>query len=435
MYEWIFNLWQLLKVCLGFIPAFFMGVAALFLFGIFLVEHTWFGDHQSGYTIFNGNLEDAQSLMSTMMQSMVTMTTLVITVTMMVVALAATQLGPRTIKNFVSNKVTHQYVGYFFCAVLLCALMTGILHNSELADPIPNFTISAVLLYCLFSFFLMLGFINHVAKSCIADHVIFRIYHHLVSSIKRITLDEKKLLKPDLPKSFDKKAVKLAAGRDGFIQNIDYSEILKIAAENDLYIRFSACAGDYVVTRQNLVEILDKNGAEDIEKIKKNILKHVIIGEERTPTQDIEYSFRHLTEIALRALSPGINDHTTAKVALFNITAGLSMLYDLFLPNVVYNDDENVCRIVGAPKYLEHLITPAIQPVLEAGQGSSDMLHHILERLDVLAKGTESKKYQDVIKALIDKCADFIAINFKDMPHLKKDLDKHCKAVQEQFKA
>lgn len=428
MRNWIFNIWQLLKVCLGFIPALYMMLAIVILSFIFGVEHYYFKDIAPNYVIFDGDLETAQSLMNTLLQSMVTMVTFVVSVTMVVLSLAASQLGPRLIKSFVSNKTTHQYVGYFFCTVILCAVMIGILYNEDLSEPVPNFTISFVIVYCFISFCLLLGFINHVAKSCIADNMINRVYDHLCSSVNRITVKEEKLLKPNLPKSFDRKAQKIKSSKNGFVQNIDYNELLEIAAEHKSYVRIRLHAGDYVVDGQTALEYMSNEQVD--EDFEKKLLKHLIIGNERTPTQDVEYSFRHLNEIGLRALSPGINDHTTAKIALNFIVSGLCSLYNKHLPNVVYNDEDNKCRIVGKPKYLEDLVEPCILPIMEAGQDKSDIMLHVLDKLEVLGQCDPTKEVCKVLKRLHTIAMDFIAINFKQFPELNEELKTRAADVK-----
>ena len=424
MREWIFNIWQLLKVCLGFIPALYMAMAAIILIMIFTIERLYFdGLAPGGYTIYYGSLDEARDLLNTLLQTMVTMTTLVITMTMLVVSLSASQLGPRLVKSFVSNRTTHQYVGYFFSAVILCAVLLGIIHNEDFAEPVPNFTISFVIFCCFLSFCMLLGFINHIARSCIADNMIFRVYKHLLGSIDRICVDEKKLLSPDLPTGFEKKRVVIHSDRSGFIQSINYQDLLKFAKNNDLVIKVLGHAGDYIISSQPLAEVYARGDTKIDDDLIEDVLSQMIVGDERTPTQDIEYSFRHLTEIGLRALSPGINDHVTAKLALNYITAGLVELSGRHLPNVVYNDEDDVCRIVGTPKYLQNIMVPAILPIMEAGQDKADIMVHVREKLELLRSGLRGQKVTEQIKLLEDIADQYIDLHFKNFKTLKRQIE------------
>ena len=95
MREWLFNIWQLLKVCISFIPALYMISAVLILIGTYCAEYYLFSDLNTTYTIFKGDVQEARDLMIGLMQAMVTMTTFVVSITMIVLSLAATQLGPR----------------------------------------------------------------------------------------------------------------------------------------------------------------------------------------------------------------------------------------------------------------------------------------------------------------------------------------------------
>ena len=93
----------------------------------------------------------------------------------------------------------------------------------------------------------------------------------------------------------------------------------KYCAKHNLYAHVDFKPGHFIVTGQDSLNVYSKS--KDADKLKDNIKDFFIIGDNRTPTQDVEYSVRHLVEIAIRALSPGINDSFTAMGALDHLAS------------------------------------------------------------------------------------------------------------------
>ena len=384
----IYNSWQILKGNLWFFPAFISFIYLCMTFGIYHIESVHFQDVELPSVLFNGSAEDAKSLAIALLSSMITMATLAISITMVVLSLAATQLGPRLIRTFMSDGKTKVFIALFFGAVIACFVLTMILHDATPKDYTPRITITAVFTMCFANLFVLLAFVHHVAQSGIADHVILHVADDLNESLERLTIKENEVKEEEnidvsvWPKDFEKKRQSLFFERSGYVQHINYKSLSHIAAKHGLYIQIKFKAGHFLVQGEDGVRIYPKN------KFNEDVVSEVrdcfIIGSARTPTQDIEYSIRHLVEIGLRALSPGINDHFTAIRVLDHLSAALAILFEKNIPSQWKTDSDGHVRIQAKQSDEADVILSAFDRIRYAGRDKPDIVEHLLKKLKIL---------------------------------------------------
>lgn len=422
----IYNIFQLLRSSLWLVPATFcLGYFGITL-GLYYLEINYFKDVEFSSLLFTGGRGDAKHVTVALLSSMITMATLAISITMVVLSLAASQLGPRLIKTFMADRKTQCYIGLFFGTVVACFVLTMILHDADPKDLSPQITITAVFAMCFANLFVLLTFVNHVAKTSIADNIILRVSKELLSALDRLTVsefeyDESEKQKnaeqnkiQEWPEDFDNGRVRLRFAQHGYIQHIDYDHIAKIACANDLYIQIHFKAGHYLVEEEDGVRIFPANNIND--EIKKNIKSAFIIGNTRTPTQDIEYSVRHLVEIALRALSPGINDSFTAVSVINELSAALSRLFKRNVPSEWIMDEKEKIRIWARQTDESDLIFSALDSIRHNAKDHPNIILHILEKLKVLNELARNDAERKGIRRQLK------AIEFDIKGHLKKKL-------------
>ncbi len=387
----IYNFWQILKENLWFIPVMFCFGFMAFVCGLYYVELHYFQSVEWGKYIFQGTSDDAKSVTESLLSAMITMATLAISITIVVLSLAASQLGPRLIKTFMSDRKTKDFIGIFFGTVIACFILTVILHSQTSQAITPKFTISFVFLLCLLNMFALLGFVHHVAHACIADNVIVSVATELQYALKRLTNDQnnkkriEKIGETDQwPKDFIQASHRIFFKKSGYVQHIDYDQILDIATEHSLRIKIGFKAGHFLVKGEDGVRVYAKTKTP--ETLDDSIIKCFIIGEERTATQDIEYSIRHLVEIAIRALSPGINDSFTAVHVVDHLSAALSHLFEKETPSQSFYDEEGVLRMSAKQSDEEHIIFNAFDQIRYNGCQMPNVIRHMLNRLSVLAQ-------------------------------------------------
>ncbi len=312
-------------------------------------------------------LDAARALLSGIAGSTITIATVSFSVLIVALSFASQQLGPRLLRNFIRDRANQVVLGGFVATHVYClALLTSLAALESLDGAfVPRLSMAGALVLGLLSFGLLIYFVHHVAVGIQTDTVVADVRRHLSRAIDAFLPDE-----GDEGEGSDDDATEPpdeafldAAGRDdsdvlragttGYVQAIDYEALARVARRGGGRIGCPVRAGAFVMESSPIVTGLDVLDADEPEE---ELRAAFSIGFQRTDAQDLAYSFDQLVEIALRALSPGINDPFTALTCLDDIGAALARVADRpFLPACV-KDDEGAVRVVRDVLRFEDLV-------------------------------------------------------------------------------
>lgn len=422
----LYNFWHIIKGSLGFIPAILCFLYFVLTFGLFELESKYFSDIELPNLFFSGSYDDAKAVIIALLSSMITMSTLAISITIVALSLAASQLGPRLIKTFMGDRKTQLFIGLFFGAVIACFMLTIILHDAQPEAASPQITISVVFALCFANLFVLLAFVDHVAKSIIADNVILKVSGDLINAVERLTLDkdqEPEFENNDAPRlwpsDFDEKRERLYFKRSGYVQNIDYNKIVCLCAEHDLHGEIRFKSGHFLVSGEDGVRFSPASNMN--EHIQSEVMACFIIGNTRTATQDIEYSIRHLVEIAIRALSSGINDSFTAITVLDRLSEALAILFSYNIPTKWMMDKDGTVRLKAKRVDENEILLSAFDQIRYNARTNLSVTQHILDKLNILSDLARSEAQKRGLIELL-KDMDLNLIYFKDQTHTYKKM-------------
>jgi uncharacterized membrane protein len=397
--ERAWNLLFWLNGRLWLIPA-IMSIAALGLAYVLLgpgigvlddLEETWW--------IYSGDAGTARDLLSTLLAGMITMTSLVVSITVVVLSLAANQLGPRLIYNFIEDRRIQAVIGLFVATILytLLALRTiGDDLGAEAAVPHVAVTVASILtIACLFA---LLYHVNLIAHSIVSDTVVRGVANSLDRVVAR--------LPQDLPQAANEAAetarrhrCSTSTGQSGYVQVIEYEGLQELAEKHDLLIVPHIRAGHFVLRDTDHLEVWSHEPVSD--EVLDEISSSVIVGSGRTPTQDLEYSVRQLVEIALRALSPSLNDPFTAIAVINRLAAALEIVSRRHLPAREFRDGDGRLRVIADASDFEGLVDVAFNQIRQSAASSPSVLIGLAQRLsDLLHVAATSGQKQAVTKHL-----------------------------------
>lgn len=428
MFSKLYNWYQIVRESMFYVPAVMCALYAAACVGFFYLETVVFEGLLSSVYLFRGDMAEARNLSGVLMSSMITMTTLVVSVTMVVINLSASQLGPRMIRSVLSDNKMKFYIGCFFGSVCACFMLSGILHQLSDNGNVPTLTLSYVFLACLVNLFILLAYVHHLAHLSVADSLVTKVHGDLLRHIDQFegykdgpeTLDRKK----DLPKDFAKKSKTVYSGKQGYVQTIDYETLKSCAEEEGLIIELLCKPGDYVVNGYDVARIYpEKQANPDIEKM---LTRSIVTGPKRTGSQDIEYSVRHMVEVGLRALSPGINDNYTAITVLNKLSAALAELFNKSLPSRIYKSEEGKLLVVGKASSQGDVVFEAFSHIRVAGREKPDILSQLIRIMVKLLPLARTESAKDALASQMKSIEE----NIKDLPkgedsrYLKKRLDE-----------
>ena len=301
--------------------------------------------------LHSGTGDDARNLLSTLLGAIITMSSVVFSITIVALSLAAAQFGSRMVRAYVSDSRTKLALGLFTMTIFYCLLALRAVGGAMPVEQVPHVTVSVGLLLAVVCILVLLLFLHVVARSIIADDVVRRVADELQADIAALPdlRDWQAAEQPAdlLPPEIGERPAVVLAARAGYIQAIGFEQLARSAEAADVVVRMDVHAGEYVAAGGWLAAVHPRERATP--ELLATLREAVFIGHQRTPTQDLEFSFRYLVDVALRALSPGINDAHTAIVVIDHLRGALSLLVGKALATPVLRDAEGRVRVVGQP--------------------------------------------------------------------------------------
>lgn len=318
--------------------------------------------------LYAGTAEQAPQFAASLVGAMITLTALAFSITMVVLTLAAQQLGPRLIGAFMSDRGTQMALGLFLGTVVYLLLLLRALDGSP-GGGAPNLAITGGTALVLASVVTLLFFVHWLARSVVADHVIARIGEDLDKALERAFPERAKKCAETTPSG----GCNLALDDRGYVQFVDYEGLAKDMADLGAIIVLHSYAGTHIIAGET-----DAHGdGASRDDLVRALKKAVVISAHRTSGQDPEWIIRQLVEIGLRALSPGINDEYTAMAVLDRLTLALSRLTQRYDPSGVWRDGAGVARVFGPTPTINHMFDAAFDQMREASADKLSVLEHM----------------------------------------------------------
>jgi uncharacterized membrane protein len=402
----ILNVWYRLQASFWFVPALMTAAAILLSFattamdkGLLLREDT------RHWWIYSSGADGAQTVLSVIAGSMISVAGVVFSITIVVLSLASSQFGPRLIKNFMNVRANQMVLGTFVATFIYGVLVLRTVNASVDARFIPGLSVTFAIVMSLFGLGLLIYFIHNVSESIQAQNIIARVRRDLEHAVDRIFPErlgqqEDLLSEPiereyDIPATCDNESCQIKAERSGYFQAIDQDALMRIAVEADLLIHLGYRPGNFITRGSVLVTVWPGDKVD--QTLSKKINAIIILGPERTLEQDVEFAISQLVEIAVRALSPGINDPITAITCIDWLGASICQLADRKMPSSHRYDQQNRLRIISEPFTFEGMVDAAFNLIRQNSQSVAMVSIHLLETIATVAAQTDQQYHRAVL--------------------------------------
>ncbi|MFZ7126157.1 MAG: DUF2254 domain-containing protein [Desulfobacterales bacterium] len=387
------NLWYWLRSSFWFVPSLMVCGAVVLAAGCLHLDERY--PIQTGigeWWAFQGGLDGARAILSTIASSMITVAGVVFSITIVVLSLASSQFGPRLIRNFMNDRSSQVVLGTFISAYVYCLLVL----RSFGAEPEEAFarffSINVSFLLALAGIGVLIFFIHRISSSIQANNVVARVCGQLDEAILRLYPEEMGEGDgdvedgPPVPDPSEwKEALVVEARSSGYVQRIDVEGLMELAGANDLVVSLSARPGDFVTKGGELAKV-DGDGST-AEEVKKAFSGSFILGPERTTEQDVEYAVSQLVEIAVRALSPGVNDPFTAITCIDWIGVALSTIAGRKFPASTRLDDEGRLRVIARVFTFGGLADASLNQIRQNAAAIPAVSIHMLDMLTSIGGG------------------------------------------------
>lgn len=403
-----------LRQAFWFIPAFYSFIAIIFaLFG-FIIDLTldikW-GEANVPIVILT-NVEVGRTLLSALATSILTMTTITFSSILVVLTTYASQFSPRTLQNFIQDQNTQRVLGVFVGGFIYIILALVFIKDTDKDELLFVPSIAVVITIVCLGFFVY--FIHYVATSIQVNHLIIQVSDGTLQAIKKTYEEDTKtsLTNEASWKSWEVDDLKLKnhyyirAHQSGYIQLIHLKELVEATSKHNMTVKIERHIGAYVIEGSVICSYWQhKKTAVDI----KEFEQYFTIGNERTTVQDIEFGLQKLVDIALRALSPGVNDPKTAIECIHQLGKLLSNLSSRDMPSPYYYDSHNQLRVImDHSSFGEYLYTSFYQ-IRHYSQKDISVLAAIINALILIAEKNTART-----KHIIWPFARYIITGFDD---------------------
>lgn len=392
------KIWDSLHSSYWFVPTLMAGIAIALAFTMLTLDRASKpGLIESLGWLYTGGPGGARTLLSTVAGSMVSVAATAFSITIVALQLASSNFGPRLLRNFMKDTGNQVVLGTFIATFIYCLLVLRTIHGEDYNVFVPQLSVTVGIVLALASIGVLIYFIDHASTIIQTSHVISSVNADLDDAIERLfpekighSVSEHKHQVGEIPTNFDSEACPIKATKSGYLQAIDDEKLMKIARQRKLLLRLNYRPGKFVVQGSDLVIIWP--GESMNQKLTAQINDAFILGKERNEQQDVEFPINQLVEIALRAISPAVNDPFTAIRCIDRLSAGLSHLAQRDFPSPYRYDDDNNLRVLAEPVTFAGLTDAAFNQIRQYSTSDVAVTIRLLEAIAVIAIHTRNKK-------------------------------------------
>ncbi|HSF99182.1 MAG TPA: DUF2254 domain-containing protein [Ornithinibacter sp.] len=346
--------------------------------------------------LFGGGAESARSLLSTIASAMISVTGLVFSITMVVMQLASSQFTPRLLGSFLGSRITQVTLGVFTSSFVFALIVLRDVRGGD--EPfVPQLSVTVAFLLVLASVALFFAFIHHITVSIQVTQVIDRISNQTVRTLQQGD-DEWGDASPGAPSwsQAPGPSVTVSTGSGhGVVQRVRYTDLVQAAERAGVVVQLRTRIGEVRHRGQSLAVV---HGALAGDEVIEQVRGSFGLGKERSMPQDPEFGVRQLVDIAERALSPGINDPTTAGQVLDELHRILRVAGARADRSPHLVDASGTVRVVDVPTTFTRLLDLSLDEIAHYGKDSLQVPRRIVELLDDL-EGSVRDEHVAVVTA------------------------------------
>lgn len=395
----LLNYWEIIRSSYWFVPGLMTAFAFLLAnLTVSIDRASLSAGPEIQNWFYTGGVEGVRTLMSTLAGSMMTMVSVTFSITIVALTMASSQFGPRLLNNFMRDTGNQLVLGTFIATFIYSVLVLRTVRGDGQTVFVPHISVTTALALTVVSLALFIFFIHHVSTSINVQNVIASVEKDLNRAIERLFPDKKTYYvfeyelreEDDVPEDFNETAQPVPSRRSGYLQTVDNDGLMKLAEENDLLMRLEHRPGSFVATGSPLVRVWpeEKSRQEDLADKVNDAFN---LGAQRLQLQDVEFAVDQLVELAVRALSPGINDPYTAMACIDRLGVALTNLAERRIPSGYRYDDDNQLRLISDPVTFEGIVETAFHQIRQYGLSSVAVTVRLLETIAIIGAHAQTR--------------------------------------------
>ena len=379
------------------LPAAFVAVALLLALGLVALDRR-LQDDFGGRLTFGAGPDGAREVLSAITTSMITFTGLVFSITIVVLQLTSSQFSPRVLRTFLRDRLSQASLGTFVATFVYAVMVLRSVDGRDQDSFVPAVATTVGVVLLLLSVGVFVAYIHHVATAIQVSSIIGAIGAETRRSLERRYPHDRptERASPRVPPV----AAVLPAPRSGVVSAVDEARLVWCAREGDAVLRVLVPLGTYVPEGAPLVEVLGSAGQVE----PSAVLAAVRQARNRSLEQDVAFGVRQLVDVAERALSPGINDPTTAVQALDELHDLLRRLAVRPLRDGVHRDEDGRVRLLTPPETMSDYLDLALLEIEQYGRDALQVRARLRALLDDVLAAARPEHRPALLEARARQC-------------------------------
>ncbi|GAB3547232.1 DUF2254 domain-containing protein [Arthrobacter tumbae] len=332
--------------------------------------------------LFGGGAAAARSLMEAIAASTVTVTSLTFSLTVVTLQLASSQYSPRLLRTFTSDRFVHNTLALFLAtfAFSLTVLRTIRDNDEESTGFVPEIAVTLSFLLSLTTVIGLVLFLGHLSRQLRVERMLEDVHDDFTATIGGVTGGSKT---PHIELDAPAGALDLPAGSSGFLVQVNEEALLQVAEQFDAVIVLRRPPGDFLVEGVPYAHATQRDGghwtSDVAEQLRQAVEDSTTIGFERNSVQDIGFPVQQILDVAVRAISPSVNDPTTCVHALGHLSAGLSSLAREDQGHRMMTDSQGTLRVTIRRRTFAMLLELVVSQVCTYGMDDPRVARRLVD--------------------------------------------------------
>lgn len=350
----------------------------------------------------------AQAVLGIVAGAFITIATFTFSTTMVVLTMYSSQFTPRVVENFLNNNTTMKSFGVFLSGFIYAITSLLFIDTSKEGNLVIAASVGVI--YVIIGLIYFLLFVNNVSTNIQASDLILRLQSESKTKIKDYIafVDESEIISEEEMHQFidDKIYMRILGHSDGYIQEIDYKRLKNFAIDNKCVVFVQKVVGQFISKETRVMTIYHEMEEEFDEQTIRTLNQSISIGNKKTQTQDFSFMLQKIVEIALKALSPGINDPNTANHCLRILGTLLRDLSTIEEGHNLLTDEDKVGAVIYEAYDFEMILYDAYNQIIFYGQADTTVVVEVFKSLTIVKKRASKKN-----RELIEEYASYIFDN------------------------
>jgi len=366
------------------------------------------------------NADTARTLLSTFIGGLFSLTVFSFSMVMVILNQAASNFTPRLLPGIISSKRHQIVLGFYIGTILYCILILLTILPDGNAYTLPSFEILLCIIFAIICLGLFVYFVHSVSQDIQVNTILSRLMRDTADRLK--LLDEQEERHREQQKLNTEDWQEIYSEKSGYFRGIEKETLMNVAEEEDTVFELLPINGTYVLKGNPILRSKEPLGDE----AKKDALSCIKFGNKEVVRDNYIVGFKQITEIATKAMSPGINDPGTALNAIDYLTH-LFALRMKINDSVFYIDKSDVTRISLNALDFKDLLYQTVSQLRLYSKEDPSVMRRLLEMFNKLEfSPCEEEHFKESIateKELVLQDAEENIKNSADLEYLRTMVD------------